>query len=190
MFYFADAGKQVDSLSLKDDWFKAIAKTGKYISYLEPDKLMFATPLYIGTKIDDFPFNVYLCPMVPLQQSIYDKLNEANEKSFKKDRNLQYIQLMVYPYMDLKTNTIVGTDNLDQFKNNIRDIYHSSESKRYKSAYEKQLCNIIGSTETNTNINPAFSNSTIKYQYIYNTDNYPTKVTSSNPGSSTVEYTY
>lgn len=48
--------------------------------------------------------------------------------------------------------------------------------------------NIINSTETNSN--PNNSNRTDNLQYLYNSDNYPTIVTSSNPNSSIVEYTY
>ena len=48
--------------------------------------------------------------------------------------------------------------------------------------------NVIKKTVINSN--PNISNSTINYQYIYNSDNYPTKQTSSNSGSSIVEYTY
>ena len=48
--------------------------------------------------------------------------------------------------------------------------------------------NAINRTETNSD--PIYSNRIDNYQYLYNSDNYPTVVTSSSPNSNIAEFTY
>ena len=87
-----------------------------------------------------------------------------------------------------QTITYLYDDKNSPFKN-----VHSSSKKILIGYYGfAQPCgnnhNVI--KETVINSNPNISNSTINYQYIYNSDNYPTKQTLSNSNSSIVECTY
>lgn len=139
---------------------------------------------------------------------VYNQNGTINELEYynygQPQETLNSNSTFTYTNGNLVTSNIIEYDGTQVYNNQIITYLYDDKNSPFKNlnASTKFLFsnnigpsngfnhNIIGSTETNTNINPAFSNSTINYQYIYNTDNYPTKVTSSNPGSSTVEYTY
>lgn len=82
-----------------------------------------------------------------------------------------------------KLKTFVYDDKNSPFRNlnpSVKFIFMDSELFNTN--------NVINRTETNSD--PIYSNRIDNYQYLYNSDNYPTVVTSSSPNSNIVEFTY
>ena len=124
--------------------------------------------------------------------------------NYNKQETLKSNSTLTYTNGDLVKIDVIEYDGAQVYNNyTITYLYDDKNSpfKNVHSSFKKILIgldefglpsgnnhNVIKKTVINSN--PNILNSTKNYQYIYNSDNYPTKQTSSNSGSSIVEYTY
>jgi hypothetical protein len=123
--------------------------------------------------------------------------------NYQQPETLKSNSTFTYTNGDLIKIDVIEYDGSQVYNKTITYLYDDKNSpfKNVHSSFKKTLIgydgfaqpsgnnhNVIKRTETSNNSNS--SNSTTNYQYIYNSDNYPTKQTSSNSNSSIVEYTY
>jgi hypothetical protein len=138
---------------------------------------------------------------------IYNQNGTINVKTYynyQQPETLKSNSTLTYTNGDLVEIDVIEYDGSQVYNNKIITYLYDDKNSPFKNVHSssKKLLigydgfaqpsgnnhNVIKMTETNSN--PNFSNSSTNYQYIYNSDNYPTKQTSSNSNSSIVEYTY
>ena len=131
-------------------------------------------------------------------------ITELEYYNYQQREKLESNSTFTYTNGDLVKIDVIEYDGSQVYNNKIITYLYDDKNSPFKNIHsnsKKLLIGELGFAEptgnnhnaikmTETNSNPNFSNSSTNYQYIYNSDNYPTKQTSSNSNSSIVEYTY